>query len=161
MAEGKLKALVVDDDPLVLELVERSISRYGFEVITTRAALGVANLLRTEQPDIVLLDVNIPALSGDRILGVVRQFAGPDTLFILYSSMDESKLRELVRASGADGYIPKGVTGPELALKLSGLHHKRMANRPTPAARVESVLQRDVAAPQSQSTTAQVSMASR
>ncbi|RKG78801.1 response regulator [Corallococcus terminator] len=147
MADGKLKALVVDDDPLVLELVERSITRYGFEVTTTRAALGVANLIRVHQPDIVLLDVNIPALSGDRILGVVRQFAGPDTLFILYSSMDESKLRELMRTAGADGYIPKSVSGPELALKLSGLHRKWMATRPVGAA-------------QSQSTTAQVSVTS-
>ncbi|RKH54907.1 response regulator [Corallococcus llansteffanensis] len=138
MAEGKLKALVVDDDPLVLELVERSISRYGFDVTTTRAALGVANLIRTTQPDIVLLDVNIPALSGDRILSVVRQFAGPQTLFILYSSMDESKLRELMRTAGADGYIPKSVSGPELALKLSGMHHKHMASRPVVASQGSS-----------------------
>jgi DNA-binding response OmpR family regulator len=159
MAEGKLKLLVVDDDPLVLELVERSLSRYGFDIVTTKAALGVANMVRTHTPDIVLVDVNIPALSGDRILTVARQFAGPETMFLLYSSMDESKLRELVRSSGADGYIPKSVSGPELALKLSGMHHKRMANR-SPG---EGTSQRAAAlgSSQSQSTTAQVSLASR
>ena len=67
-----LRVLVVDDDSMYLELVERSLKSFNIEVTTTDSAIGVTNLIRRTEPDVVLLDVNIPALSGDALLGIVR-----------------------------------------------------------------------------------------
>jgi DNA-binding response OmpR family regulator len=125
------RVLVVDDDPDLLDLVQRSLSRYGFEVHTHTSALGVSNLVRASSPDLVLIDVNFPALKGDKVVGLARQYAPQGTKFILYSASDEAKLRTLALQSGADGYLSKSVQGEELAKKLNAFRLK--APRPPPS----------------------------
>jgi DNA-binding NarL/FixJ family response regulator len=80
--------------------------------------------VRTVMPDLVLLDVNIPALSGDKVLALARNQAPSTTRFILYSASDEARLRSLSLASGADGYISKSVQGESLARKLISIYKK-------------------------------------
>ncbi len=133
MSDTKIRVLVVDDDQDQLALAERTLSAYGFDVRTHRSSLGVSNLVRTSAPDVVLLDVNIPALSGDKVLALARAQAPQATKFILYSASDESKLRALARAAGADGYISKSVQGEELAQKLTAIHQKPRASAPVAA----------------------------
>jgi two-component system, OmpR family, response regulator len=123
-SENKIRVLVVDDDVDQLMLLERTLNAYGFEVRTHRSSLGVSNLVRHATPDLVLLDVNIPALSGDKVLSLARNQAPPATRFILYSASDESKLRALALASGADGYISKSTQGEALARKLISIYKK-------------------------------------
>jgi len=135
MSELKIRVLVVDDDQDQLVLAERTLSAYGFEVRTHRSSMGVSNLVRTSAPDLVLLDVNIPALTGDKVLALARAQAPMNTRFILYSASDESKLRALARESGADGYITKSVQGEELAQRLSALHQKARATAAPPTGR--------------------------
>lgn len=125
MAEAKIRVLVVDDDPAQLLLAERSLQASGFEVQTHPTAFGVSNLVRTTAPDLVLLDVNIPALSGDRVLALARARAPRDTQFILYSAEDEGKLRLLALESGADGYISKDIWGLDLGKRLLEIHQRR------------------------------------
>ena len=124
MSETKIRVLVVDDDQDQLALAERSLSAYGFDVRTHRSSLGVSNLVRSCTPDLVLLDVNIPALSGDKVLTLARAQAPLTTKFILYSASDETKLRALARSSGADGYISKSIQGEDLAKRLKEIHKK-------------------------------------
>ncbi|MBU8899349.1 response regulator [Corallococcus sp. H22C18031201] len=131
MSEMKIRVLVVDDDQDQLVLAERTLSAFGFDVRTHRSSLGVSNLVRTTTPDLVLLDVNIPALSGDKVLALARAQAPKSTRFILFSASDESKLRALAQASGADGYISKSVQGADLAKKLEQLHKKGRPPTPT------------------------------
>jgi DNA-binding response OmpR family regulator len=89
-SENKIRVLVVDDDVDQLMLLERTLHAYGFEVRTHRSSLGVSNLVRQALPDLVLLDVNIPALSGDKVLSLARNQAPATTRFILYSASVES-----------------------------------------------------------------------
>ena len=110
-----LRVLVVDDDALQLSFLERSLRLEGFDVTTMSQAIGVSVMVRKFRPDIVLFDVNIPALSGDRLLEVVRRHAPASTKLVLYSACDESHLRHLAREVEADGYITKSVAGTELA----------------------------------------------
>ncbi len=112
------RVLVVDDDPTLLELVRRTLTPH-FEVQTHRSALGVSNLVRQGAPDLVLLDVNFPALKGDQVLTLARRYAPKGTKFILYSATDESRLRSLALAAGADGYLSKSIQGAELIQKLN------------------------------------------
>lgn len=125
MVDGttKVRVLVVDDDLDLLELVRRTLTPH-FEVQTHNSALGVSNLVRNGEPDLVLLDVNFPALKGDQVLALARRYAPRTTKFILYSAADESKLRALARASGADGYLSKSVQGSELLQKLTAFRDK-------------------------------------
>jgi DNA-binding response OmpR family regulator len=128
MPDAKLRVLVVDDDPDLLDLVARSLSAHGIDVETHTSALGVSNRIRDTVPDVVLIDVNFPALKGDKVVSLARHSA-PATKFILYSASDEARLRSLAIASGADGYLSKSVQGAELARKIVSF---RQQPRPTP-----------------------------
>lgn len=121
MPDESLRVLVVDDDQHQLELVERMLRADGFEVKTCSTPIGVTNLIVSFGPKIVLVDVNIPALSGDRLIGISRRWVPPGTLFVLYSANDESRLRHLAREVDADGWISKSVTGPDLTAALRKL----------------------------------------
>lgn len=118
MNDRPLRVLIVDDDAVQLEMIQRSLRLEGFDVTVTRAALGVSNLVRSFLPDAVLLDVNIPALTGDRLLTVARRHAPPATRFFLYSACDESKLRALAKETGADGWMSKSTGSTEVAARI-------------------------------------------
>ena len=121
----QLRILVVDDEPETLTQVERALRLEGFEVTITAHAIGVSNLVRSFNPDVVLIDVNIPELSGDRLLKLARKYALPSTRFVLYSACDESALRSLAQQSGADGYVTKSTDIVKLAERLRAIVGKR------------------------------------
>ena len=123
MTDGDaLRVLIVDDDPEQLAMVARGLRLESFEVEVASESLGVSNLARRFRPDVVLLDVNIPALSGDRLLSVLREnMRLHRPRLVLFSACDREELRRLARDVEADGWIPKGVTGRELADQLRDL----------------------------------------
>ncbi|MBX3181337.1 MAG: response regulator [Polyangiaceae bacterium] len=118
---GATRVVVVDDDLHQLRLIERTLEAEGFEVRSTAEPIGASNLVRAFQPDIVLLDVNIPALPGDRLLGLIRKVAPAHTRLVLHSSTDQESLRERARKVGADAWIQKNFEGGELASRLRRL----------------------------------------
>jgi len=112
--DSSLRVLVVDDDVEHLELVQRQLQAFGFEVRTWSSGLGVTNEVRVFRPDVVLLDVNIPALSGDRLVPLLRQSMSSIRL-VLFSSSDRDQLRSLARQVEADDWIQKGIAPNALA----------------------------------------------
>jgi DNA-binding response OmpR family regulator len=118
MSDQALRVLIVDDDQLQLELMERSLRLEGFQVATSSSVFGVSNIMRSFSPDVMLIDVHIPALSGDQLLSLARRNAPEGTKFVLYSSCDEWRLRALARETNADGWISKSADGPAVAKKL-------------------------------------------
>lgn len=121
LSERKLRVLIVDDNQQQLDLTSRQLRSFGFEVQTVSGSFGVSNLVRTFLPDVVLLDVEIPALSGDRLLTIARRYAEPGTRFVLFSACDETKLRALAKETQADGWISKSETAEELVSRLRKL----------------------------------------
>jgi two-component system OmpR family response regulator len=125
MFEQPLHVFIVDDDPAQLRVLERLLTLEGFEVTTAEAALGVSNLVRHYAPDVVLLDVNIPALTGDRLLTVARQHAPPDTKWVLVSACDEDELRAIANLVKADGWMSKSLPVSQMAAQLRKLCGRR------------------------------------
>src|SRR5688500_15479513 len=64
---AKSKVMMVDDSDVVLEAGRIVLEENGFDVVTLDNPLLVALAVRREQPDLVLLDVNMPALKGDAV----------------------------------------------------------------------------------------------
>lgn len=105
----KKKVLVVDDDDVHLYTARELLREEQCEVITHKNGFGVTNLVRMLQPDLVLLDVNMPGLSGDNIAALLRNNDKTrDAKVIFYSSNDEASLQESVIRHGAADYICKG-----------------------------------------------------
>jgi CheY-like chemotaxis protein len=107
--QNKKRILVVDDDEMLLDITKQLLQNEYYEIITHHEGKGVMNLVIQVQPDLVLLDINMPVLSGDTLAMLLR--ANTDTRHIrivFYSSNDEDSLRECVSTCGVHGYICKG-----------------------------------------------------
>lgn len=109
------KILVVDDNQLILSMASDMLEGAGYEVVTQDSPLGVSSVVMKERPDLVLLDVNMPAISGDKVVDIIRKYDEFKNVPILFfSDRSEEDLDALTRTSGADGFIPKKYMGDRL-----------------------------------------------
>lgn len=113
------KVLVVDDDEALLEITASQLKKFGYDVVLQRSGFGVLSALREEKSDLVLLDVNMPGLSGEAVADLLRS-RHPARSFkcLFYSSNDEDTLRDAARRYGFDGYISKGESPLAFSLKV-------------------------------------------
>lgn len=115
MIPEKAKILVIDDDAKFLGAVRRLLTAAGFEIVTTDSALRMPQLVQREKPDLVLLDIEMPALTGEHVLEMTKLFEFlRDIPIVLHSAKSEEELQSLVSRSSAVGYIKK--TGNPMSL---------------------------------------------
>ncbi|NOZ24966.1 MAG: response regulator [Nitrospirae bacterium] len=114
------KILVIDDDERHLIITKGLLEEAGHEVITHRNWIGATTAVADTRPDLVLLDINMPALSGERLSLLLRANRRTSRVpVVFYSSNDEDSLRRSVAECGAAGYICKGNIS-ELKRKVEG-----------------------------------------
>ena len=118
MAE-KPRVAVIDDSEIVRASIEIGLSSQGWEVSQFDNGFGVANRVKQANPQIVLLDVNMPLVSGDKLAAILRKQLGAGVKILLHSSMSASELRGKVRETGADGFIEKTSDPSHLSRKLN------------------------------------------
>jgi DNA-binding NarL/FixJ family response regulator len=102
--------LLVDDSEIVRELVKATLEAAGYEVQTHGSPFGFSSSLMRQNPDLVLLDVNMPALSGDKLAEIAvknRLAGGPGCPLLLFSDRPPHELARLAARCGANGYIHK------------------------------------------------------
>ena len=110
MRERK-KILCVDDDEHTLNIVSKFLISQGYKVITSSNPF-VANLLEEEGPDLIVLDISMPLLSGDRIADILTRQGYTETIPIIFFSGESPKKIER---------IVSRVPGSTFVLKESGL----------------------------------------
>lgn len=115
-ANQQRKILVIDDSEIILEVTRAALEAAGHCVVTHDRAAGCVALILQQKPDLVLMDVNMPHLGGDTIVGVLgkAQPTGDSTVVLLHSSLSADILRVKAEAVGAQGFIQK--TGDLFAL---------------------------------------------
>ena len=111
-----MKVVVIDDDPIVLEVVKGTLEDMGHEATTRSSALGASAWILCERPDMVLLDLGMPVLPGDAWLRMITQQGletadGYQPAFVVFSSRSVEEIERIVSETCAIGYIHKG--GPE------------------------------------------------
>jgi two-component system OmpR family response regulator len=118
----KKRVLVVDDDPMVLEMVKDHLSEMGFEVHTYDRALGTSNEVMRVKADLLILDIDMPALKGDKICEIIRKEGYfPDLKILFYSVLDERELAKMAKEQGADDYLSKSDDLTALGIKVKRL----------------------------------------
>ena len=116
---SKARILLVDDEPFILAATARVLRGAGHEVHTCEQWAGVANAVRLTEPDVVLMDYNMPAIKGDDLCAILkRNVITAGMKIVIYSSEPESDLIEITRRAGADGYIRKNEPAEMLLKRL-------------------------------------------
>lgn len=124
------RILLIDDDLSFSDLTRRRLSRGGYEVKVHGGGGGVLELLLREQFDLVMLDVNMPGLSGPIVADMLRSARGADLKVMFYSSSDYRELRRLAEEHGADGYASKSASTRELESRIAAVMEGRPRRQP-------------------------------
>ena len=133
MAEAtKGRILIVDDDEQVRSGHQRLLERAGYEVRTSQSPFEGLELARDWSPDVVLLDLVMPTVSGFEAVKVFKKKeATKGALLIAFSGMIAEAEVERFRRIGFDEVLPKPVRAEDLAARIGGfLARRRMGTRP-------------------------------
>jgi DNA-binding response OmpR family regulator len=110
------RILVVDDEPLVREVVVAYLEREGFHVDEASTGSGALDKINEQQPDLVVLDVMLPEIDGFGVLAELRRSG--DIPVILLTARSEEPDRVLGLELGADDYVVKPFSPRELAARV-------------------------------------------
>jgi DNA-binding response OmpR family regulator len=122
------KVLVVDDDPIVCELVKRVLERWKHRVLTAGDGAEGLRVLFAERPDLVVLDVDLPDMDGWRVLGRIRELAEVPVLMLTAKGQELDKVRAL--RGGADDYLTKPFGSEELPARVEALLRRARTAKP-------------------------------
>ncbi len=119
--EGK-KILVVDDEPDVTELLAFNLTQQGYAVEAIQNPLLILGKAKEFHPDLFILDIMMPELSGTQICRMLRsdpEFVQTPIIFLTARGETEDRIQGL--ESGGDDYIAKPFDIRELSLRIQGL----------------------------------------
>lgn len=111
--------LVIDDDAVMLKIIEETLKENEFSVVTATDGLDGLDLVRTINPDAVILDRNMPGLSGDETLKILKD--DPDTKNIpVVMLTGQNSISEVSKCleMGARDYIVKPFDANNLIVRL-------------------------------------------
>jgi DNA-binding response OmpR family regulator len=130
------KVLVIDDDPILCELVKTVLGSWRHTVLTAGDGAAGLRLLYAERPDLVVLDVDLPDIDGWEVLDRVRDMASVPVLMLTAHGQELDKVRAL--RGGADDYLTKPFGKQELPARVEALLRRGGGERPAdgPAADV-------------------------
>jgi len=127
-----MRILVIDDDDIVRELLCSTLKRQGHEVHDLATAIGATRVIFEQDIDAVVVDVNLPDISGDKLARVLRRNSrGPGLAIVLVSSLPIEELKALALLAQADGVLSKSNirAGLEPAV-MQACHRRARASRP-------------------------------
>ncbi|MCX6030438.1 MAG: response regulator transcription factor [Chloroflexi bacterium] len=125
--------LIVDDDPKLLKMLQRTLAYEGFRVFSAANGNEALTEVQAHRPDVVVLDWLMPGLDGIGVLEHLRA-AGDQTLVLMLTARDAVENRVEGLETGADDYLVKPFAPAELLARIHAL-----LRRPAVTAKDESV----------------------
>ena len=122
-APDAVPILVVDDDPETLRHLRDTLAEAGYAPLVTGDPGAVARLIRTEKPQLVLLDLMLPGTDGVELMQTVPELSDLPVIFISGYGRDETIARAL--EAGADDYVVKPFSPTELTARIRAALRRR------------------------------------
>jgi len=122
--------LVVDDEPQIRRVLRSTLSSEGYEVIEAKDGQEAVDMAVRERPALILLDVNMPGMSGLEACSKIRlSFDGP-IIMVTVRNSEHDKI--LALDSGADDYVVKPFTMGELLARIRAALRRSATDEPLP-----------------------------
>ena len=121
------RILVIDDEAQIRRLLEIALSNLGWEVFSAPTGLEGLEAARGTKPDIILLDLNLPDMSGSDLLSRLREWSSIPVIVISVRDAERDIIGLL--NAGADDYVVKPFYTNELVARIEAVHRRRMPER--------------------------------
>lgn len=123
-----MRVLLAEDDADVLDVTTYALRKYGYDVVGVTDGAVALDRWQAEHPDLVLLDVNLPGVSGMDVCHKIRERSS--TPIIMVTAMgDEDHVVEGFE-NGADDYVSKPFSYKELAMRMRAVAQRRGGGEP-------------------------------
>ena len=114
---NEYRIMIVDDEPDILNLLEKALNIEGFyHIIKIDNGITAVNICEQNQPDIIILDIMLPGIDGYEVCKRIRQFSHCPILFLSSKNDELDKLLGL--AVGGDDYVTKPFSPKEVAYRV-------------------------------------------
>ena len=119
------RILIVDDEPVVTEVVERYLRLEGYEVCLASDGISALDLAREWRPDLMVLDLMLPAVDGLEVCRQIRKHSRVP--IIMLTARGEETDRVVGLELGADDYVVKPFSPRELVARVKSVFRPRCA----------------------------------
>jgi DNA-binding response OmpR family regulator len=124
-----VRALVVEDEPAIRDVIAHALRSDGYEVVEAETGEAALELGARERFDVLLLDVMLPGISGVEVCRRLRASTAGDVPILLLTARGGETDRVVGLDAGADDYVPKPFSTPELLARVRALLRRRELDR--------------------------------
>jgi DNA-binding response OmpR family regulator len=122
--------LVVDDDLKILAILQALLMPWGLKVTTLSDPQKIWEVLPVAKPDLLILDIEMPIVSGLEVCKAIRNHEAWSYLPIIFlTAYSEANLIQQVFAIGADDFVTKPVVGPEIISRIANLMERQQVKK--------------------------------
>lgn len=121
-----MKILIIEDNRALNETIKNVLVEEGFTICTAFSGKAAKEQSYRERPDIVLLDIMLPDVTGYNLIDFLKRNGNP--LIIVISALEEEKTRRIAYEKGADDYLIKPISLFELKYKLKAIKKRAKKN---------------------------------
>src|SRR6187402_754860 len=134
MTDHKIKVLIVDDEPDILEFLDYNLSRNGFDTIQASNGKDAIKLADQDSPDLILLDIMMPEMDGVETCYELRKNPKlKDTIIAFLTARSEEYSEIAGLEAGADDYIQKPIRPRLLLTRIKALMRRKESAMATTA----------------------------
>jgi len=139
----RFRALVVDDEPPLVQVVSGYLAREGFDVLTAADGEAAVAVAREHRPDVIVLDLMLPGIDGVEACRRIRTFSDAYIIMLTAKTDEVDKLVGL--SVGADDYLTKPFSPRELVARVRAMLRRPRVAAPDPGIRQFGELEVDPA----------------
>ena len=116
-----MKVLIVDDEQDTLEFLSYNLKQADFNVITCNNGIDALNKIRSEKPDVAILDIMMPGMDGIETCQEIRDSGNNNIILVILSGKNENYTKMAAYNAGCNDFITKPISPKLLTNKIYGL----------------------------------------